>query len=71
MRTIDQLTSQLFLTDLTITPVYQEIQKELQQKYPADVEGEYPEAYWSELSDLLQAILSKASNMALPVEQVT
>ena len=69
MRTIDQLASQLFLTDLVATPVYLEIQEELQQKYSVDTEGEYPEAYWSELSDLLQAILSKAGDMALPQEQ--
>ena len=68
MRTVDQLASQLFLTDLPATPFYQEIQIELQQKYSADSDDEYPDAYWSELSDLLQAVLSKAGDMALSVE---
>ena len=70
MLTIDQLASQLFLTDLPATPVYLEIQTELQQKYLADSDDEYPDAYWDELSGLLQAILSKAGEMALPVEAV-
>lgn len=65
MKTIDQLASQLFLTDLIETPVYKEIQEELQSKHK-QVDGEWPDEYWNELSDLLHAVLSRCVDMSLP-----
>lgn len=69
MNTPDQMATQLFLTDLPETPVYREIQIDLQGRYQKNEDGEYPEEYFKELSDILFDVLSQAAALALPMRQ--
>ncbi|MGE0035894.1 MAG: hypothetical protein AB7S93_09690 [Xanthobacteraceae bacterium] len=66
MRTTAELAERLFLSDLTSTPVYSEIQRELQAKHRPDADGEYGDEFWEALSAILREVLLKAADMAEP-----